>query len=65
MARRRRDQLFTKNDVTRAFKAAQAAGFSNPRIEIDKHGKITIIPGPLPETADHNPWLADLNEVKQ
>jgi hypothetical protein len=58
--RRPRDQLFTKNDVTRAFKAAQAAGVPNPRVEIDRTGKITIISGETPpaDIDDLDAWLA-------
>jgi hypothetical protein len=59
--RRPRDQLFTKNDVTRAFKAAQAAGIQSPRVEISPNGTICIIPGETPEAADIDDldaWLA-------
>jgi hypothetical protein len=45
MTRRYRDQTFRKADVMRAWRAAQAAGIPNPRIEIDRHGTISIIPG--------------------
>jgi len=45
MPRRYRDQTFRKADVMRAWRAAQAAGIPNPRIEIDRHGTIAIIPG--------------------
>jgi hypothetical protein len=39
----RAPSTFRQNDVTRAIKAAAAAGVHNPRIEIDRAGKITII----------------------
>jgi hypothetical protein len=49
MSRSRRDTTFRKADVMRAIRAAQAVGISNPRIEIDRHGTITIIPGEAPK----------------
>jgi hypothetical protein len=49
MVRHRRDTTFRKADVMRAIRAAQAVGISNPRIEIDRHGTITIIPGEAPK----------------
>jgi hypothetical protein len=45
MTRHPRDLTFRKNDAIRAIKAAQAAGVPNPRIEIDRHGTISIIVG--------------------
>jgi hypothetical protein len=39
----RAPSTFRQQDVTRAIKAAVAAGVHNPRIEIDRAGKITII----------------------
>ena len=45
MVRCRRDTTFRKADVMRAIRAAQAVGISNPRIEIDRHGTITIVLG--------------------
>ena len=48
MTRRARDLTFRKNDAIRAIKAAQAAGVPNPRIEIDRHGTISIIAGEPP-----------------
>ena len=59
MTRRARDLTFRKNDAIRAIKAAQAAGVPNPRIEIDRHGTISIIAGDPPkknDTATDNPW---------
>jgi hypothetical protein len=49
MPRRYRDQTFRKTDVVRALRAAQTAGIPSPRIEIDRHGTIAIIPGAPPE----------------
>ena len=65
MARRPRDQTFTLRDLVRVIKAAKTAGVPNARVEVDRHGTISIIPGERPESADSNPWLADLNKVKQ
>jgi hypothetical protein len=45
MSRSKRDQTFRKLDVVRAWNAAEMAGVPNPRITIDRHGTITIIPG--------------------
>jgi hypothetical protein len=46
--RRPRDQLFRKTDITRALRAALAAGIQSPRIEISPNGTISIIPGEHP-----------------
>jgi hypothetical protein len=59
MTRKPRDLTFRKNDAIRAIRAAQAAGVPNPRIEIDRHGTISIIAGdPLAKngTSTTNPW---------
>jgi hypothetical protein len=48
MTRRARDLTFRKNDAVRAIRAAQTAGIPNPRIEIDRHGTISIIAGDPP-----------------
>jgi hypothetical protein len=53
MTRRPRDLTFRKNDVTRAFKAAQAAGVPNPCVQIDREGTISISAGG-PPTDDVN-----------
>ena len=45
MPRRYRDQTFRKTDLVRALKAARTAGVPSPRVEIDRHGKIVIMPG--------------------
>jgi len=49
MTRKPRDLTFRKNDVARAIRAAQAAGVPNPRIEIDRHGTISIVAGEPPK----------------
>jgi hypothetical protein len=49
MTRRYRDQTFRKTDAVRALRAAQTAGVSHPRLQIDRHGTITIVPGEPPK----------------
>ncbi len=36
---------FKQHDVTRAIRAVEAAGLDVARIEVDKGGKIVVIPG--------------------
>lgn len=43
MSGRRAPCTFRQTDVTRALKAARAAGFDRVRIEIDREGKIAIV----------------------
>jgi hypothetical protein len=43
--RRRAPCTFRQTDITRALKAALAAGFGQVRVEIDKDGKIAIVAG--------------------
>jgi hypothetical protein len=43
---------FKQTDVTRAIKALVAAGVGVARVEIDKDGKITVVPSKSAETAD-------------
>jgi hypothetical protein len=59
----RAPSTFRQQDVTRAIKAAAAAGVDIARIEIDKAGKIVIIAatgaGPKEDAAKNinsNPW---------
>lgn len=50
---------FRQHDVTRAIKAARAAGIEIGQIEIDKDGKIVIVPkiAATPDRADtDNEW---------
>lgn len=53
MTRRYRDQTFRKTDVVRALRAAQTADILNPRIEIDRHGTISILPGKPGDTVSN------------
>jgi hypothetical protein len=39
----RAPSIFRQQDVTRAFRAAQAAGVKVARVEIDRDGKIVIV----------------------
>ena len=52
--RKRRRLTFTKRDVARAISASQAAGLSVARVEIEKDGRIVIVPATsiAPETED-------------
>jgi adenosylcobinamide amidohydrolase len=57
MTRRPRDLTFRKTDCVRAYRAAITAGIPNPRIEISRHGTISIIAGESKsDTATDNPW---------
>lgn len=51
---------FKQTDVVRAVKAARAAGLEIGRIEIERNGRIVIIPGPAnqghQEEEERNPW---------
>jgi len=62
---RRAPCIFRQTDLTRALKAARAAGFLSVRVEIDKEGKIAIVAGEgvdkSDEVASENPldqWIA-------
>jgi hypothetical protein len=64
MTRKPRDLTFRKNDAARAYRAAISAGVPNPRIEIDRHGTISIIAGDPPKngSAEGNEldkWMSD------
>lgn len=43
---------FRQRDLTAAVKAVEAAGVGVARVEVDKDGKIIIIPGKPPVPAD-------------
>jgi hypothetical protein len=52
---------FKERDLARALRAAQKSGVPMQRIEIDREGRIVMIPG-TPSTAapaEHNPWDED------
>jgi hypothetical protein len=56
----RASSTFRQSDVTKAIKAATAAGVRIARVEIDKTGKIVIITANDPvqsgETREGNEW---------
>jgi hypothetical protein len=56
--RKRRRLTFTKRDVARAISASVSAGLSVARVEIDKDGRIVIVPGqPEPTSVTpENEW---------
>lgn len=43
-------------DLTRALKAAQAAGLGDVRVEVEPSGKIVIMSGALAKADERNPW---------
>jgi hypothetical protein len=51
---------FRQQDVTRAFRAAKAAGVRVARIEIDRDGKIVIVTGeaPVQDSTPLDNWMA-------
>jgi hypothetical protein len=51
--------IFRQADVTRAFRAAQAAGVRVARVEIDRDGKIVIVTADEPERREANEWDRD------
>lgn len=51
---------FRQADVTRAIRAAQAAGVPSPKVEIEPSGKIVIYTESRPANDDGpNPWDED------
>jgi len=59
----RRPNSFRRSDVTRAIKAAKAAGVTVKQIEVDPAGKIVIVAdvnGQLPSVLKVNEWDRDL-----
>ena len=46
----RGQQTFKQNDLTKAIKATVKAGIAVGRVEIDKNGRIVIVPA-MPEDA--------------
>ncbi|MFG1179952.1 hypothetical protein [Xanthobacter versatilis] len=60
----KRPALVCQADVTRLLKAARAAGYPNPRVEIEPGGTLVLVaenpaPPPAPVVPDDeapNPW---------
>jgi hypothetical protein len=54
----RAPSIFRQQDVTRAFRAAKAAGVRVARVEIDRDGKIVIVTADdeLDERREENEW---------
>jgi hypothetical protein len=54
---------FKQRDMTRAVKAVVAAGLAIARVEVDRDGKIVIVPGTPRVTTESSAWdkaIADL-----
>jgi hypothetical protein len=56
---------FRQTDVTRAIKAAVAAGVEIGRVEVDKDGRIVVIPKGACAAPEPNPWDRAIEELKQ
>jgi hypothetical protein len=52
----RAPSAFRQRDLTRAFRAAQAAGVKVARVEIDRDGKIVIVTADEHERREENSW---------
>jgi len=55
----RAPSIFRQQDVTRAFRAAKAAGVRVARVEIDREGKIVIVTADELERMEGNEWDRD------
>jgi hypothetical protein len=55
----RAPSVFRQQDVTRAFRAAKAAGVRVARVEIDRDGKIVIVTADELEQREGNEWDRD------
>jgi hypothetical protein len=55
----RAPSIFRQQDVTRAFRAAKAAGVRVARVEIDREGKIVIVTADELERREGNEWDRD------
>ena len=52
-----RPHSFRQVDITRAIKAARAAGIANPKVTIDsRNGRITIVAGSPGDDQTLNEW---------
>jgi hypothetical protein len=65
MSRSRRPATFKQGDVTRALRATVAAGIEIRRVEIGADGKIVVVTGAPEPSEATNPWLAELEKIKQ
>ena len=54
--------LFKQIDVKRAFEAAQLAGIEVASVDIDRSGKISIVPKSKTGGADRSPVKAPVDE---
>lgn len=45
-----------QSDLTRALKAAKAAGFEDVRVDITPTGTLSVRTGKLADEAEPNPW---------
>ena len=63
MSGRRAPCTFRRSDITRALKAARAAGFVHVRVEID-NGKIAIVATDNPEVGNVGTPLNEWDTVK-
>jgi hypothetical protein len=60
----RRPCKFRQSDLTRALKAARAAGIEIARFEIEKDGKIVVVPGkPIEAPGNEKPERNEWDEV--
>jgi hypothetical protein len=50
----RRPSLFKERDVARATRAVMAAGLNVARVEIEKDGRIVVVPGKGNEPSDND-----------
>jgi hypothetical protein len=55
----RAPSTFRQHDVTRAIRAAAAAGVKVARVEIDRDGKIVIVTADEHERREGNEWDRD------
>ena len=60
----RTPSTFRQADVTRAVRAVVAAGVGIARVEIDKSGKIVIVPGKQPAIARQDDLDQELAEFE-
>ena len=61
----RGQQTFKQRDVTKAIKATVKAGIAINRVEIDKDGKIIIVPAKAEDAVGNNPEKNEWDGVLQ